>query len=162
MKTTLSRATAILMLLTACASAEYDEGVPAGVVSVATERLANPQVSGMADAELRAVRTRDEWAAYWAVIHANQSPRPSLPEVDFDRETVLVAAMGRQETGGHEIRIGEVLQSPAGLVVIVTESHPAEDCAVTQAVTAPVDVVRVPTTASQVRFIERSRVRACR
>lgn len=149
-----------LFILGGCAGG-IDEGIPAGVVTLPSERIVNPETSGIADAQRRVLRSNAEWQAYWAVIHGNRTPRPSLPPVNFNDEMLIVASMGRQPTGGYSISIDEVYQSPAGIVAVVTETSPAPNCQVTQVVTAPVDVVRIPASNQNVRFIERDRVRSC-
>jgi hypothetical protein len=119
--------------------------------------------SGMRDATRRVVRDAGEWGRIWPALSgsaAGASPT-ALPPVDFAREMALVAAMGRRNTGGYEIRIQSVERAENGLVVRVTESSPGPTCGTGAALSAPADVVVVPRSDLPVRWDVRQVVAAC-
>ncbi len=156
---------AVLVLAAACVGNgvddEEDDGFPVGAVVVPTDRLASEQYSGIEQRQRRVIRSESEWSAFWAALYERQTPRPPRPDIDFDDEVAIVAALGERPTAGYAIEIGRVYRTPAGLVAEVVETAPAPDCVLAQAVTAPVDVVRVPVAGREVRFVERQRVREC-
>jgi len=107
------------------------------------------------------VRDSQAWSALWAQIVANHSPTPPVPSIDFSREMLIVAAMGTRNTGGYSIKVESVSGSSTELVATVTATSPGRSCMTTQALTAPVDIVRVPRSELPVRFVEQRSVNEC-
>lgn len=84
------------------------------------------------------------WEAFW-LRHTRRSPDPGPPpEVDFDDQWVAVALAGSKPTGGYGIRIRAITYDSMAdaFTVHVHEETPGDDAVVTQALTAPYDVVR--------------------
>ncbi|HEY0053541.1 MAG TPA: protease complex subunit PrcB family protein [Caulobacteraceae bacterium] len=108
-----------------------------------------------------AITSEREWVAMWRRITRRHGEPPDPPAVDFEREMLLLAAMGTQATGGYSIRIEDVIETPDGLEVIVIRTSPGRRCGVTAALTSPVDVVRVPVSSRPVRWSVRDAVTDC-
>lgn len=106
------------------------------------------------------VREGAAWSALWRRMTAGQSPAP-VPPVDFGSEMVLVAAMGQRPSGGYVATIDRVESTPSGLTVHVTHEGPGPRCGTIAAVTAPVDVARIPRSEKPVRWSVRQAVRDC-
>ncbi len=119
------------------------------------------QYSGIADSQRVVIRDAVAWRQYWTVIHRPFIPAPAMPEVDFNREMVVLAALGARPSGGFLIRIDSVTPDSARLVVQVTRIVPGRGCALPAVVTQPVDLVRVPTTPLPVTFAEREERTDC-
>src|SRR5215211_7596813 len=49
------------------------------------------------------VRDTDTWRSTWSRIYERHSPVPPLPEVDFSKEAIIVAALGQRGSGGYSI-----------------------------------------------------------
>ena len=113
------------------------------------------QYSGIADSLRITIRDVESWRRYWDEIHRPFRPPPPIPDVDFTREMVVVAAMGTRPTGGFLIVIDSVAMNAAQLLVRVTQVVPGRGCAVPASVTQPVDVVRLPASQLPVSFSER-------
>src|SRR5712671_3246759 len=61
-------------------------------------------VSGITDPLRMVIRDRDAWREMWKRVHHGQFPElPSLPEIDFSREMIVVAALGGRPTSGYGI-----------------------------------------------------------
>ncbi|HET7234476.1 MAG TPA: protease complex subunit PrcB family protein [Longimicrobium sp.] len=116
--------------------------------------------SGLAEPTRVAVRDAAGWNALWARMTAGHQPT-AAPAVDFGREMLLVAGMGRRPTGGHSVTIESVTRAGGELVVRVAEQRPGPRCGVTQALTAPADVVAIPRSADAVRWVVREVVTDC-
>ena len=99
-------------------------------------------------------------ASVWARVFANGSELPPLPKVDFRRERVIVAALGGRATGGYGIELAGANLQGDEIVVDVVSTSPGGNCVVTEALTAPVDIARIPR-GGAVRFAERSALRDC-
>jgi hypothetical protein len=118
-------------------------------------------VSGYDQPERLVVTDQATWQSVWQTIHATLEPEPPLPVVDFNREMVLVAAMGRRPSGGHAIRLEAAEQDDQAVTVTVRTVVPGAGCVVSQVVTSPVDLARIPRTALPVRFADSSSTLRC-
>ena len=119
------------------------------------------QYSGIPDSQRVVIRDASAWRQYWTVIHRPFIPAPAVPEVDFAREMVVLAALGTRSTGGFVIRIDSVVTDSARVLVQVTRIVPGRGCAVPAAVTQPVDLVRLPAMPLPVSFAEREERTDC-
>jgi hypothetical protein len=168
---------AALLALAACAPAPQPEGamdppsaappadvrggpIPPRRFDDATSSRFRSQ-SGLAEAGQQVVRDAGAWSALWARITRGSGPDAGLPAVDFGREMVLVAAMGRRATGGYTVTIEAVDEAGGEWVARVAEQSPGPRCGTTQAVTAPADVVVVPRTDRPIRWAVRQVVHDC-
>lgn len=139
-------------------------GVPGDAAAVRDERLEalfDDSYSGIDEAQRQVVRTPGTWADVWEQLHEGRSPVPERPAVDFERSVVVVAAMGSRRSGGYGIEVTSVHRDGETLYVVVEETSPGEDCAVTAAITAPATAVRVPRAAGDVHFVEKETVHEC-
>ena len=117
--------------------------------------------SGVGQASRQVVRTEARWQALWAEVFSPYQPQPPAAAVDFGREIVVFAAMGGRATGGYGITVDSVTASTGTLDVYVTERSPGGSCATTQALTAPVDAVALPSEGRAVRFHDTQVVHNC-
>jgi hypothetical protein len=126
---------------------------PAGT-SITFEALTD-EVGARADTETR------------AVVHTAQGYRDffgHLPPagVDFSRQWVIFYAAGTKPSGGHETRIISVTRSDRSLVVITGLTSPGAGCVVTDALTAPYVLVKIPVQPGvSITFLKRDAVRDC-
>lgn len=94
-------------------------------------------------------------------VRGNRNP-PSMPSVDFQRDMVIVAAMGSMRSTGHTIRIDSVVAvGPALQVHTVVIIHGPE-CLSGMMMTNPVDIVVAPRSAAVVEFLDHHNVISCR
>jgi hypothetical protein len=89
------------------------------------------------------------------------SPVVVPPTIDFSRSTVILVALGSRPSAGYDITVSRVARDAGVLYVQVTSTSPGDRCAVTMAITRPVDVVVVPHTVDRVVFVEKSQVFQC-
>ena len=107
------------------------------------------------------LRDQGAWEAWWGQVQGRRQPLPPAPDVDFHRYLVVVAAMGRQRSGGYAIRVEQAQRQAGKLVVTVREESPAPGCMVTTSLTSPIDVVLLPATADAVEFRSVQAIRRC-
>ena len=132
------------------------------VVRIRPEPASLTYNSGLSQAQQVIVRDRASWEQTWAAIWRNHSPQPELPAVDFSREMIVVAALGSRPTGGYGIFIDSASSGPSGVEIAVRAVSPGNGCAVTLAITNPVDAARVPRREGPIRFSERREIQECR
>jgi hypothetical protein len=117
--------------------------------------------SGLTEAGNFVIRDYRSWHRLWDRMVAPHGPRPPSPGVDFSRDMILVAAMGARPTGGYRIQIISVHERPAELLATVVRTSPGRRCGTIQAVTEPVDIVRMASSPKPVRWVFRDRATPC-
>jgi hypothetical protein len=151
-----------ILLLVGCALPDPGElpGDPLPVERFAEEGRPLNLQSGMHVSGRLVIRDAASLREAWPQI-APRAEQADLPDTYFERETVLVAAMGMRPTGGHSILIDRAFLQGDTVSVIVRSISPGADCMVTQVITHPVDAARIPVAGLPVRFVERSEVTPC-
>ncbi len=107
------------------------------------------------------VRNAADWAALWQRIQSHRRPTPTLPEVDFEREMMIVVAAGQHRTGGYSIRIDRAWREGAKTIIVVHEEAPGPGCVVASAITSAVDIARLPVAPEPVEFRVESVIGDC-
>jgi hypothetical protein len=150
-------------LLLSCAGAGTERSVEAVSTLVSRPDLRGLRFyTNLVSPARLVVKDAAVWGSVWRSIVGKVSPTPPEPSVDFAHEMVVVAAMGQRPTGGYVIDVIDAVSDKDGkLKVAVTETSPGQHCAVTDALTEPVDVVIVRRTEGAVDFGERQQTRDC-
>lgn len=128
---------------------------------VTLRRLNSSAYSGYGEPKRLVVRDTETWADVWKQMWQWQSTEPALPVIDFDREMILVVALGERPSGGYSILIDSVQATVDQLTVSVRIVSPGSGCVVPTVMTQPVDVVYVPRLEVGVQFVQRSETREC-
>jgi hypothetical protein len=103
--------------------------------------------------ERTVIRTPEDWRQTWSELFACTSPAPPVPSIDFEREMVLLAALGERTSGGFRAAILRAEPNGDGVLVVdVAEYRPGDGCFVTTVMTYPVAVARVPRREGAVAF----------
>ena len=161
-----SRRVVGLVLLSACSSA-FAGGQPATQrVQMPLARLRDGSVAfslytGVGDSLRAVVRDTLIWRQLWERINQPFFPRPALPPIDFRREMVVVAALGKRPSAGYDVVIEGVEQDSIGIEVALRRNAPAPGCPVSAVMTQPLDLARIPASDQPVRFRERTVVIPC-
>jgi PrcB C-terminal len=119
-------------------------------------------MSGLYQERLLAIRSHPEWQGQWRRITARQGDPPPLPEVDFPSEMLLIAAAGPKPSGGYRVVIDKVIEQPGELLAFVRFVSPGRGCGAIAAVTSPVDIVRLPASDKNVRWVIERQSADCR
>jgi hypothetical protein len=110
---------------------------------------------GAIDQPLQTVVTnKTQWAELWAKHTANKLPKPELPEIDFNKNSVVLVSAGRKTTGGYTIEITNVRRSKEKTEIVVTAKGPKEGALTIQALTAPFHIVEVARIEGPFTFIK--------
>ena len=89
------------------------------------------------------------------VIDGQESPLPP-PAVDFSRETVLVATMGRRSSGGYSIKFTDVRHAGDQVIATLKTTAPGPAEMVTMALSAPYAIIAIPRHEGPVEFRDSS------
>jgi len=110
--------------------------------------VAQGAYSGISDASEVVVRSQAEWDALWKA-HAGLKPTPA---VDFSQEFIAAVFLGTRPSGGFGAEILGTRRDAAALVIEYRERVPAASDIVTQALTSPFHIVKVPRFDGPIRF----------
>lgn len=120
-----------------------EEVVADGVV-ISFNTLTRGFYSGVRQPLKVVARTQDQWADLWRQHTSIKSHPPPLPHVDFATEMVVGVFLGEGRTGGYEVEITKIEQHKLELRLYYREISPPPDAVVTQALTQPYHLVKLP------------------
>lgn len=119
------------------------------------------EFSAYADSARIIVRDSTSWRSAWNTINSGMVPQPQLPVVDFQREAVVVAAMGARPSGGYRISLEGASEGGGAVEITVRSTRPGGQCLVEAVNTHPVDVAKITATNLPIRFRELNDVVTC-
>jgi protease stability complex PrcB-like protein len=109
--------------------------------------------SGLASESFRAVRSQKEWDDLSPQLALQPSKGDAhAPAIDFEKFTVLVAALGTRPTGGFAVLVQGAFDNGGMIEVYVLEVRPGPDCTVITTVTHPIAIALIPRSDRVVRF----------
>jgi hypothetical protein len=139
---------AVMILLAACQGESNPTGTD-GVVP--TVLVYKSKSSGIAGRRAEIISRQSIWSETWDQITAGMSPKPPLPNVNFDDSILVFAAGGELSDSCGDIRIASVNRVGGALEVsIIEERRPT--CTCPAVVVRPVHVVSVPRAATGASF----------
>lgn len=153
--------TSILSLLAGCSdssTAILSESLP---LEANVSPLFSTQYSNIREPRRMIISDEETWARLWAEMLPSASGPATPPFVDFRTENVVVAAMGERRGAGFAIQIVDVERAHAALRIGVTSTLPTASCSGSDVISTPLDAVRIPKSAANVQFTERSIVLTC-
>lgn len=97
------------------------------------------------------------WQFVWDEIMSDgRSPKPQIPSVDFDRQQLILAALGESPDACKDIEVESVKLAGDILQVAIRETRPPMSCSCPPVVVEPVDVIAIPRGTTKVSFSRRS------
>lgn len=114
--------------------------------------IARGPMSAITDARQVVVRSSAEWEALWKE-HGVTQP---LPVVNFSKEIVAAVFLGSRPTGGFNVEILSTRVEGDALIVEYGERRPGRGDIVSQVLTSPFHIVRLPAHKGPVRFEKKS------
>jgi hypothetical protein len=109
--------------------------------------------SGLPHATRLIIRDEKEWDDLWEYVTRSGSPGTARPNIDFQHEQVLVAALGPQQAG-HDIKITGARVHGDTLYADVTSRAGIPLACLTDEINSPLAVVVVERTRGPVLFTE--------
>ena len=168
-RTSVLAAAALLLLTAACGGGDEEPkeaALPEGVSPIAADaRIAMPAADRPAcqPASTRKVfRMEAEWNGFWEFGFAEGCPRPQLPAgFDWNREMIVLAAMGRRESAADSIRVRGSGVVGDSVLVVLRRTTRQDGCSEPRVRVWPRDLVRIPADQRPVRFAEEQRRLPC-
>ncbi len=137
----------IALVVTACVSER-------GVDSFPIRRLEKGSYGGVVERRQVVIKDKTDWERLWGAHQAQSQPPRPIPEIDFAREMVIFVAMGQQFTGGFAIEIEKVEAARRRLRIAFRRKAPPSGAMVSQALSAPFEIVAVPKSNLPTEFVE--------
>jgi len=97
----------------------------------------------------------------WKQAYANFMIKDEMPEVDFEKNIVLLVAMGEKTSGGHTIKITNATETSNNTIVNVLATSPGKGCMTTESITYPFQIVQIEKPKTHVDFKVTKRVIVC-
>jgi len=125
------------------ATAETPEPVIESVGPVTFSVLSQgTRASGISDRKNFAVRSELAFEDLWQKVHGEDGE--ALPKVAFDQYQVIGVFAGIKSSGGYAISVISVQDSATERMVTIAITSPGEGCSVTQALTNPYQLIKLP------------------
>jgi hypothetical protein len=125
-------------------------------------KIASGSQSNIEEASRKVIQSQEQWRKWWEkhntvekFIDGKTVPKPP-PKVDFEKESVLVATLGRRSTGGSAVRFTEICRKDGVLTATFQISSPGPEDMVTMALTSPFVVIAIPKHEGSVKFIDKT------
>ncbi len=99
-------------------------------------------------------RDKDDYLAFWELLHGNDQSAKRAPFVNFARDHVVAVVSGVKATGGYDIYIRDIVEEVEERVIETVVVSPKNDCVLTQALTNPYHIVVVKKTDKPLRAVE--------
>jgi len=107
------------------------------------------------------IKNNDDYQKLMNEVYKDLDQMPIIPEVDFTKNYVIAVFMGAKNTGGYAINFDKVIRRTGDLTVSVFETSPGAKCVVTQAVTHPYEIAKIPMIDKNIKFKTKQRVNEC-
>ncbi len=101
------------------------------------------QAVGFDQEEYLFISSQQQFLSTWNRAYGSQLSVPSLPTIDFDRETLVAVFLGEKPSGGYSIEVQDVSLEDGDIYINMQKTEPAPGLITTQALTSPWVFVRV-------------------
>lgn len=146
--------TGLIVVLWACGGIRQDrttENTGSGQ-SLDYEVLLEDSYGGTDTPENRVIKNQKDLESAYGIINRIRRPGIAVPETDFTEKMVVAVFMGRQSSGGNQVKIEKVEETDDAVQVYVMKIHPQEGDMATMAITNPFVFVRLPHSDKEVVF----------
>lgn len=89
------------------------------------------------------VSSQKEWVDLWGKHEVPIAQKKNAPPVDFEKDVVIVAALGMKSTGGFAIEITRIVRSKDDITVYVRRTEPPAGSAPSGKPTSPFVLARM-------------------
>lgn len=144
-----------LMMFISCS------GMGSGPAKVPAEVILNGTYSAINEKREMIIYTNDEYQKLMVEVYKNLDQMPRIPVVDFTKNSLVAVFSAQKPSGGYFINIDSITIGSKGLTVNVIESSPGSTCNVTDVITQPFEIVKIPKTDEKAVFKYKQIVKEC-
>jgi hypothetical protein len=108
------------------------------------------------------IHSQNEWTALLSTLKSDSLTHPSgsLPDIDFDKFTLLIASSGTKGNSGYSLAFNAARKVNGAIIVSVLDVSPG-NCPTAQEITYPRIAALIPRTNDPVSFVVANVVRDC-
>jgi hypothetical protein len=99
----------------------------------------------------RSISDEGQWESFWQEHSGGTAP---TPEIDFQKDVVIVGAVGVRQEAGDSVEIRRVLPVDQKTIVVLVERIPGNFCSPAARVHVPFHIVRAPRVPLPVEFAD--------
>lgn len=157
MKTNIFLISAFLLtaVISACSTQGNDEK------KLPMEIILDGTYSAIEDKREVLLNNNDDYQKLMTEIYKNLDQMPRIPVVDFNKNSVVAVFIGNRSNGGYMVVIDSISEGSKNLTVNITETTPGKNCMVTDAITRPFSLVKIPKTELKPVFKTKQIVKDC-
>ena len=116
------------------------------------EEVCKGNYCGITDRKHQVIKTQEEWSKLWEKTFSIQTPKPTLPKIDFNKEMILGIFSGEHSTGGYDIEITGIRKQKGEINASFFYVSPGPKCEVTSALTQPYCFIKLKKTSKNIVF----------
>lgn len=109
----------------------------------------------------KVITSQIELDKVWEAAFVNYAIKEKTPVVDFKTHTVVLVALGEQNSGGSEIKIDQITESKEGLNISILNTKAGKGCVTTDVITYPYQIVQIEKTGKKISFTSTEKVIDC-
>lgn len=143
------------VVFTSCSNQGSDE------TKLSMEIAIDGTYSGVEDKRELLINTNDEYQKLMSEVYKNLDQMPRIPVVDFTKNSLIAVFIGNRSNGGFMVLIDSITEGSKSISVNVTETTPGKNCVVTEALTRPYSIVKIPKTDKKPVFKTKQIVKDC-
>ena len=146
----------LFLAVNSCKSAQQEQGKKDISISkevtksVGFTKLLSGNHANENNANQILVKDKETLADIYNQINSTQFPGEKIPEINFEKEIVLVLYMGEKPTGGHRVFIDHILAGRTELIVFYKETAPTGMA--TSVLTQPFYIASITKTDLPIRY----------
>lgn len=142
----------VVVMIVAVGAFTFAYGIPAGIlpdgngsqpaaVAVPFTELARGADAPVGRRANYLITSSEQFSDLWEMIGAVEP----MPDIDFSKHVVAAVFAGEKPTGGYDINVSSVMDADVRTIT-VTLAEPGGDCILTQAITTPYQIIKLPRT----------------
>ncbi|KXK50798.1 MAG: hypothetical protein UZ05_CHB002001562 [Chlorobi bacterium OLB5] len=145
-----------IMFLNGCTNSGSDE------TKLAMEIVIDGTYSGVDEKREMLINNNDDYQKIMNEVYKNLDQMPRIPVVDFTKNSLVAVFIGERRNGGFLVNIDSILEGSKSITVNVTETTPGVNCMVTDVITKPYTIVKIPKTDKKPIFKQKVIVKDCK
>ncbi len=134
------------MLLAAVFTLVSCSGMDGEVKKIPAEMILSGTFCSIDTKREEIINNKDEYDKLMKDVYMNLDQMPKVPVVNFEKNTLVAFFSGARNTGGYMVNIDSIMEGSKNLTVMVTETKPGKNCVVTDAITKPFVIMKIPKT----------------
>lgn len=120
------------------------------------------QDSGFEAPQTKVISNTTELKEVWTQAISRFHDKPEIPVIDFEKNQVLLIALGVKNNGGYKIEIEKIIENKNSIVVNYFENKPGVNCMIIQAIVFPFELIEIPKNSKNAEFIKTEKVVDCK